>query len=256
VASSHGSLPAQKLQAEVRRILGSYLKDVGTLFGPDLQSVILYGSAARGEYLSDRSNLNLLLVLTTIEPTILSRFAKLHRKWNKEGIVVPLLLNSDELRASAQLYPLEYTEMQESHVLLAGEDPFDNLPIDLGRLLLQCRQEISGNLIRLRQRLVEGGGSPEAITILLGLSITSLLPALRGLLPVARRPYRITTESLLDQVQSEFGLDVSALKEAWSVKRALSTPGPVELPRLFGRYMACLATLVEKAESMKDSHGA
>jgi hypothetical protein len=252
VVSSHGSSSLQKLPAEVRRTLSAYLKDVDTLCGGDLKSVVLYGSAARGDYLTERSNLNLLLVLMTIEPTLLTRYAKVHRRWNKERLVVPLFLTRDELRASADLYPLEYTEMQDDHVVLAGEDPFDNVPIDPARLLLQCRQEISGNAVRLRQRFVEGGGSPEAIAILLGLSVTSLLPALRGLLRTARRSYGSTTEALLEHVQSQLGLDISALKEAWGIKRALSTPGPVELPRVFGRYLTCLATLEKKAESMKE----
>jgi predicted nucleotidyltransferase len=251
VVSSHRSSVLQKLPVEVRRTLSAYLKDVNTACAGDLQSVVLYGSAARGDYLTDRSNVNLLLVLWTVEPTLLTRHAKIHRRWNKEGLVVPLFLTPDELRASADLYPLEYTEMQDDHVVLAGEDPFENVPIDPARLLLQCRKEISGNTIRLRQRFVEGAGSPEAISILLGLSVTSLLPALRGLLRTARRSYGATTEALLEQVQSQLGLDVSAVKEAWGIKRAVSTPGPLELPRVFGRYLTCLVTLEKRAASMK-----
>lgn len=243
----------QKLPAEVRQTLHAYLKEIQNLFGSNLESVVLYGSAARGEYLSDRSNFNLLFLLRTVDSAVLPRYAKLHRQWNKERIVVPLMLTPDELRDSAEMFPLEYAEMQDYHVVLAGEDPFEHLPIDLAGLLVQSRQEISGNLVRLRQRLVEGGGSPEAIAILLALSITSLLPALRGLLRAIGRSHRNTTEALLTQAESELDLDLSALKEAWNVKRERSTPGPIELPRLFERYTSCLAALREKANMMKSS---
>jgi predicted nucleotidyltransferase len=243
----------QKLPAEVRQTLRAYLKEIQSLLGDNLEAVVLYGSAARGDYLSDRSNVNLLLLLRSVDSALLARYAKLHRQWNRERIVVPLMLTRDELKLSAELFPLEYAEMKDHHVLLGGEDPFETLPIDLGRLLLQSQQEISGNLVRLRQRLVEGGGRPEAIAILLALSVTSLLPALRGLLRATGRSYRSTTDALLDQVESEFGMDLSPLREAWNVKCESRTPGPLELPRFFERYTNCLAALRDKADTMKAS---
>ena len=61
MASGEGVL--QGLPTEIRQTLRSFVADVSKLFGSSLDGVILYGSAARGEYLPGRSNLNLLMVL-------------------------------------------------------------------------------------------------------------------------------------------------------------------------------------------------
>lgn len=240
-----------ELPLDVRDTLRSYLTDVTALFGPSLEAVILYGSAARGEYLPGRSNINLLLLLSKHDIGALHRYAKAHRRWSKERIVVPLFLTEEELRSSASLFPLEYLEIKEQHVLLTGRNPLPTLALDLHNLLGQCEQEIRGNLLRLRQRFVEGGGTQEAIAILLPLSLTAMLPTLRGLFRLLRLPIPRTTEALLESLRSGLGVDPVTFQDVLHVKRGLISPGPLEMPRLFERYASSLQTLVERVEQLK-----
>jgi len=231
---------------EVREVLWEYLPQVTELFGPTLEAVILYGSAAGGEYLPGRSNINLLFLLSRHEGTLLQRYATLHQRWQKERIIVPLFLTQDELESSLDLFPLEYLEIQEQHLLLAGRDPFPGLTVNLRNLRLQCEQEIRGTLLRLRQRYVEGGGTTEAISILLPLSMTALLPCLRGLLRLSGRPAERSADAVIKAVQDELGVDTTALHDVLALKRGLIGPGPMEMPRLFERYVAALQALIEK----------
>lgn len=240
-----------RVPEDARRTLRSYLADVTKLFGSDLEAVILYGSAMRGDYLSGRSNLNVLILLKEQNPEILKKYATLHRRWKNEGLVVPLFLTLGELHASAGVFPLEYLDIQEQHMLLAGRNPFTELKVDERHLRLQCEQEIRGNLLRLRQRFVEGGGEPEAVVILVPLSLTALLPCLRGLLRLAGRSIPKSAEDLLRGLQSDLAVDASVFLEALNLKRGLITPGPVEIPRLFERYLAGLQGLIERVEQLK-----
>lgn len=239
------------LPVEVRQTLRSYLAEVTALFGPALQGVILYGSAVQGDFLPGRSNLNLLLLLAQCEPSILQQYAKVHKRWNREGIVVPLFLSEAELRASADLFPLEYSEIKEQHVLLAGRDPFPEFHIDQKNLLPQCEQEIRGNLLRLRQRFVEGGGKQEAVTILLPLSLTALLPCLRGLLRLLGLPVPRPAEALLKGLPAILGFDSTVFQEVLSLKRGQISPGPLETPRLFERYVSSLQSFIQRIEQLK-----
>jgi len=234
-----------EIPESVRAILRSYLAQVQKLFGNTLDAVILYGSAAGGDYLPGKSNINLLILLARQDAEVLAQYAALHKRWQKEQIVVPLFLTQAELRASLELFPLEYLEIQEQHVLLAGRDPFPELRIDGRNLRLQCEQELRGNLLRLRQRFVEGGASTEAITILLPLSLTALLPCLRGLLRAAGKPVERSADGVLKAVQQHWGVDCAAFQDVLNLKRGIISPGPAEAPRLFERYAATLQTLVE-----------
>jgi predicted nucleotidyltransferase len=241
----------QDLPLDVRETLRSYLTDVTALFGPSLEAIILYGSAARGEYLPGRSNINLLLLLAKHDVGALQRYGKEHRRWSKERIVVPLFLTEEELRSSASLFALEYFEIKEQHVLLAGRDPFPSLAIDLRNLLGQCEQEIRGNLLRLRQRFVEGAGNSEAAAILLPLSLTALLPCLRGLFRLLKIPIPRMTEALLENLQAGLGVDPVTFQDVLYLKRGLISPGPLEMPRFFERYVSSLQTLIERVEQLK-----
>jgi predicted nucleotidyltransferase len=241
----------QELPAEVGQTLRSYLKEVTELFGSSLQGVVLYGSAATGDFLPGRSNINLLLLLSQCEPSILQSYAKIQRRWGKEGVVVPLFLSEAELRASADLFPLEYGEIKEHHVLLAGRDPFPSLHIDQRNLRLQCEQEILGNLVRLRQRFVEGGGKQEAILILLPLSLNALFPCLRGLLRVLGIPAPKGAEALLKDLPSALGFDSTVLQEVLRLKQGRISPGPIETPRLFERYVSSLQSLIQRMDQLK-----
>jgi hypothetical protein len=176
----------------------------------------------------------------------LRQYAVLHKRWQKEQVVVPLFLTQAELRSSLELFPLEYLEIQEQHVLLAGRDPFPELRIDLKNLRTQCEQELRGNLLRLRQRFVEGGASTEAITILLPLSFTALMPCLRGLLRAKERPVERSADGVLQAVEKEFGIDTAVFHDVLNLKRGIISPGPAEAPRLFERYATMLQTFIEK----------
>ena len=241
----------QILPSDVRETLRSYLTDVTDLFGPLLEAVILYGSAARGDYMPGRSNINVLLLLAKHDLEALQRYAKQHRRWSREQIVVPLFLTEDEVRSSADLFPLEYLEIKEQHVLLAGRDPFPALAIDVRNLLAECEQEIRGNLLRLRQRFVEGSGKPEAAAILLPLSLTALLPSLRGLLRLLKIPAPGKAEALIADLHAGLGVDPVTFQDVLQLKRGLISPGPFETPRLFERYVSSLQTLVERVEQLK-----
>ena len=237
-----------EIPESVRATLRPYLAQVQTLFGASLEAVILYGSAAGGDYLPGKSNINLLILLAKQDMELLKQYAALHKRWQKEQVVVPLFLTAVELKSSLELFPLEYLEIQEQHVLLAGRDPFPELRIDVRNLRLQCEQELRGNLLRLRQRFVEGGGTTEATTILLPLSLTALLPCLRGLLRVAGKPAERSADGVLKAVQQHWGIDCAAFQDVLNLKRGILSPGPAEAPRLFERYATALQSLIERLD--------
>ena len=236
-----------QLPQDVRETLRRSVQDVSELVGPDLKTILLYGSAAREEFLPGRSNLNILLVLAIVDASVLTNLAKGHHRWKKEGVVVPLLLTEEGFDAWMTLFPLECHELSQSRLVLKGRDPFGQVRADTRNLAIQCLQEIRGNLLRVRQRFVEAGGTSEAIGVLLPLSITSLLPGLRGLLALFGRPASGSAEALVQECATMLEVDGEPLLDAWRLKTGLISPGKFEVPRLFERYLHALATLADRA---------
>ncbi len=237
-------LPDEYLQQ-----LRAYVKDVQRVYGDALDGVLLYGSAVRGEFLPGRSNLNIVLVVKSVKADQLKKYGALHRRWAKEQVVVPLFVTLADLPAMSLVFPLEYLEIQEQHRLLAGQDPFVGFKVDQRHLLAEVLQSLRGNLLRVRQRFIEGGGTEEAITILLPLSLTAILPVLRGAQRLLGRPVLSQGEPLLKDFETFLSVDLSGLRDAWLLKRGQISPGQKEIPRLMERYLESLERLVLAVEA-------
>ena len=237
------------LPDETQQLLRSYVKDVVKTYGNQLEGMLLYGSAVRGEFLPGRSNLNLLLFLSSYDVELLKQYNGIHKRWSKEQIVVPLFLTKDDLQSAASVFPLEYLDIHECHRVLWGQDPFVGFKVDTRFLAGEVLQSLRGNLLRVRQRFVEGGGTEEAATILLPLSVTALLPVLRGVQRVMGRPVLSHGEPLVKDIEASCEIDLSGLRDAWLLKRGQISPGQKEVPRLMNRYLASLGRLVATVEA-------
>lgn len=238
------------LPEETQKLLKSYVKDIAKVYETELEGILLYGSAVRGDFLPGRSNLNLILVMSSYDLSVLKKYDSIHKRWSKEQVVVPLFLTAADLRSSSFAFPLEYQDIHECHRLLWGQDPFVGLKINARYLAAEVLQALRGNLLRLRQRLVEGRSTEEAMTILLSLSITALMPALRGLQRLLSHPVHAHGEALLNDLESHLKIDLAGLRDALLLKRGHISPGQKEIPRLMDRYFESLTKLVTVAEEL------
>lgn len=241
----------REAQAAVQR----FTAEVRKAFGPSLLSVILYGSAASGEYVPGRSDLNFAIVLSEISLEALARCRPYLAGWRKDGIALPLLLTPADIHRSADTFPVEYLDICEHHVLLDGADYFADLQVDPRHLRFQIEHELKAKLLALRQAYLAGldQGSAEAvIEDLLGASVPALLALARNLLRAAsqRPPARkVDTPVALERA---FGVSLPTLTEL-AARRArgatLSAGDPVG--RL-GRYLADVDTLARVADGLAD----
>jgi hypothetical protein len=239
------------LPDDVREMLRDYVARMTDQYGSSLQAILLYGSAARGDYLPGRSNLNLLVLLATCDMPHLQTYTNIHKRFKKEQIPVPLMLTEDDLRGSVTMFPLEYTDIAAFHHVLTGRDPFVGLIVDARQLGVQCEQEMRGNVLRLRQRFVEGSATMEAMAILLPLSLASVLACLRGLVRELQAIVPRTTDSLLGELHASLGVDATVLQEVWNLKRGVISPGPAEFPRLFERYLSSLQAIAMRIAQLR-----
>ena len=241
------------LPDDTQKLLQTYVKEVKGRFGEQLEGMLLYGSAVRGEFLPGRSNLNILLLVSSYDSAVLKQYSALHRHWSKEQIVVPLFLTEEELHTSAAVFPLEFLEIQEQHRVLGGHDPFIGFHVKTDRLRDAVVQGVTSHLLRLRQRYVEGGGSDDATTILLPLSITSIVPLLRGMQRLIGRPVLSHSDAVIKDVAEQLKLDLQGLLDAWLLKRGQISPGPREVPRFFDRYLQAATLLARAVEHLLQS---
>jgi hypothetical protein len=233
------------LPEETQKLLQAYTKDVKGAFGDQLEGLLIYGSAVRGEFLPGRSNLNLLLVVTGYDAATLKRYQPVHQRWSKEGVIIPLFLTDHEIRTSSALFPLEFLEIQEHHRVLGGRDPFVGFHVEVTRIRDAVRQGLAGHVLRLRQRFAESGGANDAVMILLPLAITSTVPLLRGIQRMQGWPVLTQSDAVIKDVADRLQIDLAGFHDAVMLKRGIISPGPSEIPRVFDRYLEAAMALSE-----------
>src|SRR3989442_4160615 len=161
------------------------LKDA---LGPRLRSVVLYGSAARGDYHHGTSDLNLILVLETLDPGTLEALATPVRRFMRRGHPVPRLFSPSLIAESADTFPIEFLDIQASRVVVHGEDSFAEVAIDRRCLRLQCEREMDEKMMRLREGYVLGHDDARALRRLLSDSYAAFAALFRGCLHLLGRP--------------------------------------------------------------------
>ncbi len=239
------------LPEKMRKILDRFVEDLKTLYADQLISVVLYGSAAGEDFVPGRSDLNTLVILKRVDFGALKKYQSLQKRYEKQGIVAPLILDPEYIQTSADSFPVEFLDLKNQSQLLYGQDFFSSLAVDSKNLRLQCEQELKAKLIRLRQHFLEVGHSPAQLERLLSSSFASLIPILRNLLRLKNKNDFKNTPEILNQIQKEFGLATEVFSQVWKFKKKELKLKGEELQNLFADYLDKVQKLAGKVDQIK-----
>jgi hypothetical protein len=170
----------------VDRVVGPFLSQVDSALG-DGYSAVLYGSAARGDFVPGRSDLNLMLITDDLSPAKLSGLGGAFAGWRKSGYEPPLVILRSEWARATDVFPIEITDMRCGYQVLRGPDPVAGLQVAPSDLRAALEREFRGKLLRLRQGYVAAAGDPGALGQLAGQSSGTILVLLRALLVLLGR---------------------------------------------------------------------
>jgi predicted nucleotidyltransferase len=156
-------------------------------YGERLASVVLYGSAAGGDHVPNRSDYNILVLLESFDDSQLdggSTVAAGHvaRAWREAGNPPPMTLTMEEWRRSADIFPMEYADILERHRVLHGKPPFEGIAVSASDLRLQLEQQVMGKLLQLRQGALLAGTDGKRRIELLMASLSTMMILFRAVL--------------------------------------------------------------------------
>lgn len=220
------------------------------IYDAELVSVVLYGSAARGEYRPGASDLNLLVLLREVTPAALRRGSEAARGWVAEGNPPPLLMSLDEWRASADVFAIEMADIQDAHVLLAGADPFAGIRIDPADLRLQCERELKGKKLQLRERYLLFAGSPDELGELLARSFSTFLVLFRTVLRLTGDDPAADPETVVRKVAERAGFAPAPLLEIHRARRGGGKLRPAADDPVVAGYVDAVARVTDFVDRM------
>ena len=134
----------------MEKLLQDWVTVLKQELGNNLVSVILYGSAARGEYIRARSDLNLMLVFKKLDLEHISKVGRLMHRNVRKHLPQLVFWTAEELKHAWDVFPLEFEDIKENHQCLVGKDLFNKRKIDKKRLRYQIEFELRSKLVTMR----------------------------------------------------------------------------------------------------------
>jgi len=229
------------LPQKYTKILELFTKAVKDTYREGLISVILYGSAASGEFIGKHSNINLLVVLDNTDLENLARISKV-TAGSKFKILSPLFFTEDYIKNSTDVFPIEFLDMKENYSVIYGKDVLTGLEIEMRNLRFQCEQELKAKLINIKKNYLSTLNK-NALKQLLFKTFNSSLHILRNLIRIRGGVPPYLKEDILNELGRDFNMDTADLKKILSAKNNNLKLSSGEIEALFFAFVKELEKL-------------
>ncbi len=208
-----------------------------SVLGSRLQALVLYGSAAGSEPRGHRSDHNLLAVVDAVSAGLLDDLAPAQLWWAKQGNPPVVVLSQDEQKASCDVFPIEYLDIQRQHRLLAGADVFSVISSHPELHRLQVEHDLRTQLIRLRSNYALVRQYSRRLESLLLDSISTFLVLFRHALVAAGEPWPASRGEALAAAARRFQFSSDACQTLLAAHRNHGHLPKTQLHSLFAQYL-------------------
>lgn len=233
----------------------AFVDDLKMTHGKNLASVILYGWAAAGDFAARQSDYKLLVALHRITPQDLRNANACMREWGKTGHSVPTYFTVSELQNAADVFPIEFYNMEHARKVLYGADVLANLNISDEYLRHQTEFELRSKFIRLRREYIPASASVEGLVNLMAKSLSSFAALFRAVLIINGVEPPSTKHEIIALTVEHLKIDGNPFVKILNMQENnFAKPlDEVEANRIFGDYMEQIENVIEVVDKMEKS---
>jgi predicted nucleotidyltransferase len=171
-------------------------------------ALVLYGSAARGDWRPGSSDINVCVVTADSMPASFASLATPLRDAARMHRVDPFVVARPELPDLARLFPVKLLDIRLCHRAVLGDDPFASLQVDSAALRARLDLELANHALRFRRSRILAGSSDGALVRALVETARVLGIELEGLLYLRESlPPELTRPALRAAAAATLGLD-------------------------------------------------
>ncbi len=216
--------------------------------GTGLRSVVLYGSAASGEFQPQHSDLNVLCVLERLTAAELERLNPAAAWWEGKGHPAPLVFTQEELHGFADLFPIELLDIQSSRRVLYGEDVFAGLQVPMNLHREEVERELRTNLIRLRQSYLAGRQNNKTLYGLMNASVSTFAALFRHALIALGEAAPKGKREVVERLAALVGFDATAFQVLLDVREGKRRQNDVDAGKTFEAYLGAVTRVAEEVD--------
>ncbi|HBA83891.1 MAG TPA: hypothetical protein DCZ95_07355 [Verrucomicrobia bacterium] len=220
-----------------------------------LLSVVLYGSAAAGDHLPKKSDLNILVLLADLKLQRLKALAPVAAAWDRAGHPAPLLFTPGQLRQSADVFPIELLDMQDAHRILVGEDLIGAIEVHRNNLRLQIEHELKGQHIQLRREYLLTRGKAGAVVRLMVESLSTFMVLFRAALRLYQPAVPLQKMEALKALTAFIPFRLDVFQTLQAVKAGEQSRRGLPVDELFSGYLESIELVINAVDSFDTSGG-
>ena len=226
-----------KIPDQPQEVFVPLTQDYLKVFGGELVSLIVYGSAAAGSYVKGKADINLLVVLSPAGIKKLDAAFDTVKCWKKRKVATPLVITKVFIEASLDSYPIEFLNMKNSHILVYGENVLEQLNFKPEDLRLQIERELKGKLILLRQGYLETEGNTRQLKQLISRSFTAFISIFNALLYLKQESAPHKRRDTIKEVAKLFAVDAEVFLSCADIKEGVDKLSGEEVTDVFKKYL-------------------
>jgi predicted nucleotidyltransferase len=219
----------------------------------NLVSVIVYGSAAAGDFHPEYSDLNLFCVVRDSSFAALQALAPAVKWWERQKQPPPFFMTGEELEHSADVFSIELMDMKQHHRVIWGEDVLQGLAIPTNLHRVQVEYELREKLSLLRRHLLLASGKDSRMWQLLTRSVSSFVTLFRHVLMVVGQDPPAGKRETVKVLAGEIGFDDSGFLHVLDIREHRVKPGQLDVGKVFTSYLAAIEQVTAAVDKMLDS---
>jgi hypothetical protein len=221
--------------------------------GENLESMILYGSGARGDFKEGHSDLNVLCVLRSVAARELARVTPVVHWWCKDqSEPAPLFFTAEELRQSADVFAIELLDMQDSRRVLFGADVVAGIAVPMNLHRVQVEHDLRTLLLKLRQHYLLTGQKESELRTAEAKSSSSVLALLRHTLIAFEEEPPATAPEVFARIAALTGADAEAFTAAFKLRDRHAHAE--DIVRAYGQYLNALTVVISALDKIVPKH--
>lgn len=198
--------------------LEQFVNEIISHYEDRLESIILYGSAATGDFSKKYSDYNTIIVLKKVSPAELKKSASLVKKWTKSGNPAPLFFDPHHIKSSADVFPIEFYDIKKNRKVIYGSDPFANIKIENTNLRHQCESELKGKILALESAFLKVCSSDKNVSRLIMNSLSTFLSVFKGVVRLLGHEPEAKKRELVEQLSEYIGFNPNIFMEFLDIR--------------------------------------
>lgn len=240
---------------KMRHQFDAFIDDLKTTHGRNLASVVLYGSAATGDFVRSQSDYNLLIALHRITPKDLRAAQAPLREWNKMGHPIPVYFTVSELQTAADVFPIEFHQMERARSVLYGADVLTDLNISDKFLRHQTEYELRSKLIQLRRSYIPASARVETLVNLMAESLSSFSAIFRAVLLIHGFEPPQTKREIMAATAKRLNIDGAPFEKILDIRENDADKSLDEMTanQIFSDYMEQIERVIEAIDLLRES---